>query len=155
MSWIHAPPSAADSPRVLELLSEKEDLEQSSYRAEQSLKALDGYLETLTSLSTTSANLMGTIAEYNTGARVYQDEIRAVREKLKKVEKAIEEERLKSKGKVRHRSLNMKASIGIFAEAAGEVELGLVYGTRPTCKCQKAACSSLYSCRRPDMGTQV
>jgi hypothetical protein len=154
MSWIHAPPSAADSPRVLELLSEKEDLEQSFYRAEQSLKSLDGYLKSLTSLSTPSGNLMGAIAEYNAGAKVYQDEIRALRDKSKSLEKAIDEERLKLKGKARHPSLNMKASIGIFAEAAGEVELGLVYGAFRTHH-GKSVSSSFHSCHRRDMGTQV
>lgn len=129
MSWIHAPPPKEDSPRVLELLSEKEDLQENSHRAEQSLKALDGYLESLTSLTTQSTNLMGAITEYNTGAKVYQDEIRSLRDKLKKVDEMINEERLKLRGKARHPSLNMKASIGIFAETAGDVELGLVYGT--------------------------
>ncbi|KAH6911819.1 mucoidy inhibitor A [Coprinopsis sp. MPI-PUGE-AT-0042] len=127
MSWIHAPPSSEDSARVLELLSEKEDLEQSAYRAKRALKSLDQYLESLTSSSTQPANLMAVIAEYNTGAKFCQEEIRSARDKLKKVEETVNEERLKLNGKKRHQSLNMKASIGIFAEDAGEVELGLVY----------------------------
>ena len=113
----------------MELLDQRDKLEESLHRAKRSLKSLDRYLDSLTAVSTPASSLMAAITEYNTGAQVYQNEIRSIREARDRVSSLIAQERLSSEERVRNPRLNQRVSVAISAQESQQVEVTLVYGT--------------------------
>ncbi|EAU80901.1 mucoidy inhibitor A [Coprinopsis cinerea okayama7 len=127
VAYIESTTKPTTSPKLKELLREKEILEQDSYRATQTLKALEAYIKTLVSSSTPSSKLKEVLADYNANTKEVQIEAMSINDKIEAVEEALKGERAKLEGKKRDAKLNMKASVGIFVEKAGDVEIALVY----------------------------
>lgn len=132
ISTIHPVAFPSDPPRVKEIRREKVIVEQGCYRASQALKTLDRYIESLNASTMPASQLQEALSEYSKGAETYQAQILAFQDKVAELDAAIKaeaEKALEGDRSRRDSALNKKASIGVFAEEEGEVEIVLVYGT--------------------------
>ncbi|TFK17639.1 hypothetical protein FA15DRAFT_698379 [Coprinopsis marcescibilis] len=126
-SYITPEAGVKTSAKLKELLREKEVLDQRAHRAQKTLAALDKYIGTLVANSTPSASLKDVLVDYNSNAEGIQAETLVIDDKQTEVDEAVRAEKLALEGKKRDSRLNVRASIGVFADSAGEIELSLVY----------------------------
>ena len=98
-------------------------------RAEKALSSLQTYLTSLNSQHLDVTKLQSIVDNYDVAAEKLDDKVTELESKKEKLEKEIEEEKNALAGPKGNEKLGLKATISVFADAEGEVEVALIYGT--------------------------
>jgi chromosome segregation ATPase len=110
------------------LESAKEEKEDALARCKKSLASLEHYLEPVAAQHVKSSDLATTMENYDAAAAVLDGKASKLKKELLELDQQIKEERLKLGGPKENDLLKMKASVGVFAKEAGDVEINLIYG---------------------------
>lgn len=130
ISNIPEPVVASTSANLQALLFKKEWNQKALERSKKLLASLGTYLSTLNVQHLDVADLSKVIDGYDTTGQGLDEKVTELEKTLKSIETDINAERAKLKGPTGNRRLQKRTAIGIFAEAEGEVEIALIYGTQ-------------------------
>ncbi|GLB45277.1 putative mucoidy inhibitor A [Lyophyllum shimeji] len=134
LSDMPQPPTPSSSAHLDELILEKELAEKALARARKGLASLEAYLSTLNVQHTDVATLDKVIEHYDTSGGALDKKILDLEKRIKKLEGEIKDEQEKidiaGAGAPRNQKLGVRAAIGIFAAAEGEVAIALIYAVR-------------------------
>jgi hypothetical protein len=128
ISTIVPPPSPTSSDTLKELLNKKRRIEKACERAEKSLTGLETYLESLKIEHLAASNLRDVINSYDKAAEELDDRITGLENELAETDEAISVEKARLSGPVGNPKLNLKVSVGVFADSEGAVSVALIYG---------------------------
>ncbi|KAJ7599850.1 hypothetical protein C8J56DRAFT_812753 [Mycena floridula] len=120
-------PVATSSPELVSLLEKKEKTENALGRCRKGLESLETYLGTLSVQHIDSAVLSSVLERYDTAGEVLHNRVSALNKDLLAIESQIEQEKERLAGGKDNGKLKIKASVGVFADAAGEVQIVLIY----------------------------
>ena len=81
-------------------------------------------------------------------AGALDDQVTKLEKEIEDVQKAITEEEERLAGPTQNEKLNLKASIGVFAEFDGEIKIALIYGASHSCSMYLCSFSDLSSCSK-------
>ena len=73
--------------------------------------------------------LQEVVEQYDSTAGDLDEKVTELEKELKETEEAIKEERKRLAGPTGNEKLNLKATIGVFADSEGEIKIALIYGT--------------------------
>jgi len=148
ISTIAPPPIPTSSPLLVELLSKQKRVEKSLARTLKSLSSLETYLSSLKAEHLQVTKLQEVVEQYDSTAGDLDEKVTELEKELKETEEAIKEERKRLAGPTGNEKLNLKATIGVFADSEGEIKIALIYGTwyEP---CQNS--QNIYPHRQPSM----
>ncbi|KAJ6519261.1 hypothetical protein C8R45DRAFT_1057782 [Mycena sanguinolenta] len=120
----HVPTS---SPKLSELLSQREKTTNALSRCEKALTSLEQYLGSLTVQHLEVSHLDKVLEQYDsTGGRLDAKKIELT-EELRRLDSEISSERALIAVPHENSKLRMQAAIGVFAESEGAVEIALIY----------------------------
>lgn len=123
------------SHKLEELLRQQKKIAQAIDRCSLAIKSLEAYLGTLNVKDVGVAEVKNIVKAYQTIGQGLDDEITGLREEAQKVELEITMERERLAGPAENQFLRKKASVGVFADCDGEVEIRLLYGAfTPVCR---------------------
>lgn len=122
------PLAVSTSETLTALLTEREKTTKTLERCKQSISALKAYLATLNVQHVDAAQLAKLMESYDSTGEVLDDKASKLQKELNAIDTKIQEERSKLSGPESNTQLQMQATIGVFAEAAGEIEIVLIYG---------------------------
>ena len=151
ISTITPPPIPTTSPLLVELLSKQKRAEKALARTVKSLSSLEVYISSVRAEHLDVTKLREVVEEYDSTAGDLDEKITALEKELKETEKAIKEERKRLAGPTGNEKLNLKATIGVFADKEGEVNIALIYGTWYKHVLHSKTFSRVHSCQRRDM----
>ncbi|KDR77582.1 hypothetical protein GALMADRAFT_155438 [Galerina marginata CBS 339.88] len=89
------------------------------------LVSLRAYLSSLKALEV--SKLREVVEEYDTTAGELDEKVTVLEDELEEIKKAIVEEKSKLAGPTGNARLNLKASIGVFADSEDEIQITLIY----------------------------
>jgi septal ring factor EnvC (AmiA/AmiB activator) len=117
------------------LLRSRQSVSDALFRCDQARDSLQTYITSITAQALPVAELAGSIEEYES-AGIKVDSRRAeLSEQVAKLDKDIQEERVRlNKHHFENDTLRASVVLSLFAEAAGDVEMTLIYGA-PTDIC--------------------
>ncbi|KAF8799602.1 hypothetical protein BYT27DRAFT_7149586 [Phlegmacium glaucopus] len=130
ISTIVPPPCPTSSDTLKELLDKKRRTEKATERAKKSLAALETYLGSLKIEHLDATNLRQVVNNYDTAAEELDNRIAELEDVLAETNEAIEVEKARLSGPVGNANLNLKVSIGVFADFEGEVKIALIYAVQ-------------------------
>ncbi|PPQ70045.1 hypothetical protein CVT26_013369 [Gymnopilus dilepis] len=109
---------------------QKKRTEKALARTLKSLASLEGYITSVKAENLDASKLKETVHHYESTAEELDEKVSELELELQKIEDAIIEETKDSTGPEYNEKLNLKATISIFADVEGEVEIALVYGVK-------------------------
>ncbi|KAF9465728.1 hypothetical protein BDZ94DRAFT_1320028 [Collybia nuda] len=130
LSDIPEPVVASMSPDLEDLLSKQEWNQKALERAKKSLASLEAYLSTLNVQHINVTELGQVMDSYDIAGEKLDKKVTELEKTLKGIEADIKVERKKLTGPTRDARLRKRATIGVFANSEGEVEIVLIYGVR-------------------------
>jgi len=114
---------------LVELLSKQKRVEKALGRTLKSLSSLETYLSSLKAEHLQVTKLQEVVEQYDATAGNLDEKVTELEKELKETEEAIKEERKRLAGPTGNEKLNLKATIGVFADSEGEIKIALIYGT--------------------------
>jgi hypothetical protein len=129
LSTAERPPAPTTSDKLQSLEADHTKTVKALARAEKALSSLQTYLTSLNSQHLEVTNLQSIVDNYDGAAEKLDDKVTELESKKEKLEKEIEEEKNALAGPKGNERLDLKATISVFADAEGEVEIALIYGT--------------------------
>jgi hypothetical protein len=139
-------PVVTTSSKLEGLLSKKIQTQDALTRCKKSLAFLEGYLGTLNVQHIDIAELARVISSYDATGKDLDDKVRELEKELNGIDEEIKVERSELAGPGRIDRLGQRATIGVFANTGGEVEIVLVYGTSDTKRTRNMVLKSENSC---------
>uniref|UniRef100_A0A0W0EWR3 DUF4140 domain-containing protein n=1 Tax=Moniliophthora roreri TaxID=221103 RepID=A0A0W0EWR3_MONRR len=109
-----------------ELTLKKTRIEKALERCKRSIASLESFLGTVSAAHTKSSDLRSVVKDYDASAGELDEKLLGLEQRLKDVEKEIQEERKKIAPKAPYER-GRHASIGVVAEEDSDVELVLIY----------------------------
>ena len=128
LSNIPQPKQVFSSAHLDELVTEKDLAEKGLVRCRKGLASLEAYVSSINSQHTDMADLDMVIEHYDKAAEKLDKKIIGLEKTIKKISEDIEKERKELEGSPRDAKLGLRATIGVFAAAEGQVEIVLIYG---------------------------
>lgn len=128
ISNIVPPTRPTSSDTLKELLDKERRTEKACERAKKSLTALETYLGSLKIEHLEASHLREVVNSYDTAAEELDNRIAELTNVLTETDEAISVEKRRLSGSLGNTKLNLKASIGVFADSEGEIKLALIYG---------------------------
>lgn len=107
---------------------DKTRIENALARCKKALESVEGYIGSLKIESLDVSQLGNVTDTYNTTAEKLDDKIIELEEKLEVITAEIDAEEARDTEKITTDELRLKASIGVFAEAEGQIQISLIYG---------------------------
>jgi hypothetical protein len=129
ISTITPPPIPTTSPLLVELLSKQKCTEKALARTVKSLASLETYLSSVKAEHLQVTKLREVVEQYDSNAAGLDEKVTRLEKELNETEEAIREERKRLAGPTGNEKLNLKATIGVFADSEGELNIALIYGT--------------------------
>ena len=129
LSKTKPPPPPTTSPRLSSLLTSLTETTKSLARAQKSLDALSTYLSTLDAQSTESAQLQSILDAYESTAASLDDKVTRLEKEKQRLDREVKEEKAALAGPKGNVKLGLEATIAVFAEFEGEVEITIIYGS--------------------------
>ncbi len=129
ISTIVPPPVATTSETLTDLQTKQKQIEKAIARTRKSLASLEKYIGSLNTNHVDVTKLGDVVQNYETTAASLDDRFMELEDNLKAVEESIKKEKEKLSGPTGNEKLNLKATIGVFANVEGEVKVALIYGT--------------------------
>ena len=130
ISTIIPPPIPTTSTELKALELKHKQMEKALERSRKAIDSLESYLESVNVQHVAVTALGEVIENYESTGEKLDDKVTELQKELVDLNKGIEAERKKLSGPTGNDKLNLKASIGVFADHEGEVEIALIYGTR-------------------------
>ncbi|KAH8083291.1 hypothetical protein BXZ70DRAFT_900822 [Cristinia sonorae] len=127
ISTIIPPPIPTTSPTLTSLLAQQKKIDNALSRVKKSLSSLETYVSSVRAEHLDVSKLRDVVGSYEATAGDLDEKVTRLEDEKKEAEEAIKAEREKLSGPKGNDKLNVKATIGIFAEAKGEVKIALVY----------------------------
>ncbi|PPQ75228.1 hypothetical protein CVT24_007655 [Panaeolus cyanescens] len=129
LSYVPRPPVQTTSATLEELLRSKKRIEKALDRASRSIASLETYLSSVNAQHLDVTKLADVVKNYEETASELDDKVTKLETEKQDVEKKIrtETEKLRSETGEYNEKLNMKASIGIFADFEGEIKIAFIY----------------------------
>ncbi|TFK22941.1 mucoidy inhibitor A [Coprinopsis marcescibilis] len=127
ISHAEPPPKPTTSPKLQDLEDEFLKVTKALVRADKALKSLEVYIKSLSSRYTDVTKLQEIVTRYDEAAEKLDDKITVLDAKQKGLDCEVQEEKKVLSGPQPNEKLNLKASIGVFADRSGEVEVALIY----------------------------
>ncbi|KAF8148209.1 hypothetical protein B0H34DRAFT_669000 [Crassisporium funariophilum] len=127
ISTIVPPPALTSSDALVALCAKEKRLEKALERTKKSLASLETYLESLNVEHLKVTQLREVVKNYDETGEELDDKVTELEKELLETTAAIKEERLKISGPSGNEKLNLKASIGVFADFEGEIKIALIY----------------------------
>ncbi|CAA7265472.1 unnamed protein product [Cyclocybe aegerita] len=127
ISSITSPPVPTTSPALDSLLAKKKQDEKALARVQKSLNSLETYLKSVKAQHLDVSKLQEVVREYDTTAGELDDKVTELEKQLEEADEAITEERKRLAGPTGNEKLNLKATIGVFADFEGEIKIALIY----------------------------
>jgi hypothetical protein len=126
-------PTIPSSSAILEdLLSKKEWNEKALERCKKSLVSLEGYLSSMNVQHVDVTEVAKVMDNYDAVGQKLDEKVTELERVIKGIEKEISSERGRLAGPSRtNHQLTLQATISVFAELEGDVEIVLLYGKRP------------------------
>jgi hypothetical protein len=128
ISKIVPPPVATTSPALTSLLAQQKQSEKALARAHKSLTSLETYLESVNTAHVDVFKLQDVVHHYDATAEELDDKVTKLEEQLEELKTAIKAEQVKLSGPTGNEKLDLRATIGVFADFEGEVKIALIYG---------------------------
>jgi len=128
ISTIIPPPTPTTSPALTALLAKQKQTEKALARTQKSLSSLEKYLSSVSSSHVDTAKLRDVVQSYNATAGELDTKVTELEDELQELEDEIKAEKVKLSGPTGNEKLNLKASIGVFADVDGEIQIALIYG---------------------------
>ena len=128
ISTISSPPIPTTSPALISLLAKEKHTEKALTRTRKSLASLEAYLASMNIEHLAVSNVRGVMQEYETSASELDEKVTELEDELKETQDAIQEEKKRLSGPTINEKLNLKATIGVFADFEGEIKVALIYG---------------------------
>lgn len=128
ISNIEQPPAPTTSDKLEELESDLTKTTKALARAQKSLSSLETYLSSLNSQNLDASKLQTIVETYDATAATLDDKITALESEQKRLQEAVEKEKESLAGPKGNEKLGLKATIGVFADIEGEVEIAIIYG---------------------------
>jgi peptidoglycan hydrolase CwlO-like protein len=129
ISNIVPPPAPTTSPTLTGLLAKQKQTEKALARANKSLDSLQTYLQSVNTGHVDVTKLHDIVRHYDETAEGLDDRVTKLEDELEELATAITAEQEKLSGPTGNQKLNLRASIGVFADSEGEVKIALIYGT--------------------------
>jgi peptidoglycan hydrolase CwlO-like protein len=114
---------------LVDLLSKQKRVEKALARTLKSLSSLETYLSSLKAEHLQVTKLQEVVEQYDSTAGDLDEKVTELEQELKETEEAIKEERKRLAGPTGDEKLNLKATIGVFADSEGDIKIALIYGT--------------------------
>ncbi|KAF4603077.1 hypothetical protein EYR38_003482 [Pleurotus pulmonarius] len=125
------PPAPTASDELKRLQKEKKLVESAIQRCKSSIESIRSYVTSATAVNIPSADIGQLLQNCETEGAKLDSQLLELEEKLSTVDEAVEaEEKKLAGGNVEQDALGMTASIGLFANEAGQIELTLIYAVR-------------------------
>jgi len=118
----------SSSAHLEELVAEKDLAKKGLVRCKKGLASLEAYVSSINVQHTDMADLDLVIEHYDKAAEKLDKRIVDLEKTIKKTSEDIEKERTELEGTPRDAKLGLRAAIGVFAAAEGQVEIALIYG---------------------------
>ena len=128
ISTIVPPPTATTSEILSDLQTKRKQTEKAIARTRKALASLEKYIGSLNTHHVDVTKLGDVVQNYETTAASQDDRIMELEDNLKALEESIKKETEKLSGPTGNEKLNLKATIGVFADLEGEVNIALIYG---------------------------
>lgn len=129
ISTIIPPPIPTTSTELKGLELNHKQTEKALERSRKAIASLETYLDSV-NVEHVAVTALGEVVEtYESTCEKLDDKVTELEKQLDDLYKSIEDERKKLSGPTGNHKLNLKASIGVFADHEGEVEIALIYGT--------------------------
>ncbi|KIM37386.1 hypothetical protein M413DRAFT_273699 [Hebeloma cylindrosporum] len=127
ISTITPPPIPTSSPLLVELLSKQKRVEKALERTLKSLSSLETYLSSLKAEHLQVTKLQEVVEQYDVTAGGLDEKVTELEKELNETEEAIKDEKQRLAGPTGNEKLNLKATIGVFADSEGEIKIALIY----------------------------
>ncbi|KAF8959143.1 hypothetical protein BDZ97DRAFT_1839119 [Flammula alnicola] len=127
ISTITPPPVPTTSPALVALVSQKKRAEKALARTLKSLSSMETYLASVKSEHLEVSKLKEVVQSYDANAEELDDKVTELEKEIKQMDEAIVDEKKKLAGPSGNEKLNLKATIGVFAESEGEIKIALIY----------------------------
>jgi anion-transporting ArsA/GET3 family ATPase len=114
---------------LVELLSKQKRAEKALARAVNSLSSLETYLSSVKVDHLEVTKLREVVEQYDSTAGDLDEKITVLEKELKETAEAIKKEKSRLAGPTGNEKLNLKATIGVFADKEGDINITLIYGT--------------------------
>jgi chromosome segregation ATPase len=122
----HIPTS---SPELTALLNKREKTANALARCQKSIASLEQYLSSLTVEHLDVSKLESVMDNYDSTGEKLDAKKSDLTEELRKIDADISFERARIAVPHENNKLRVKAAIGVFAQAEGDVEIALIYGS--------------------------
>lgn len=127
ISTIIPPPIPTTSTELKGLELNHKQTEKALERSRKAIASLENYLDSV-NVEHVAVTALGEVVEtYESTCEKLDDKVTELEKQLDDLYKSIEDERKKLSGPTGNHKLNLKASIGVFADHEGEVEIALIY----------------------------
>ncbi|KAF5315032.1 hypothetical protein D9619_007476 [Psilocybe cf. subviscida] len=127
LASIPRPVVPSTSSELESLSSKKKRAEKALARAKKSLDSLSAYLTSFNVDHLDVSKLQGAVDAYDASAAQLDEKVTELEKEIKEIDEAMNEERKSLAGPSENSKLNLKASIGIFADSEGEIKIALIY----------------------------
>jgi hypothetical protein len=125
---VPSPPIETTSATIEELVSKKQRTGKALERCKKSLNSLEVYLSTLNVQHIDPTALGEVIDNYESTGAILDEKALDLEKTLNGIDEQLENERKKLAGPRRDDRLHQRATISVFAEVKGEVQMALIYG---------------------------
>lgn len=122
------PPASAPTPELTALQATQKRDHQALVRTRKSITALEGYLASIRAENVSADKLKAAVETYDTNAEALDDRVTALEQDIKLTGELIQAEFAKTARRPQNAKLNLKATIGVFADAEREINIAIVYG---------------------------
>ncbi|KAH9480090.1 Protein F37C4.5 [Psilocybe cubensis] len=127
ISTIKPPPTPTTSPLLTDLLSKEKKTQKALARALKSLSSVETYISSVRVEDLDVSNLRNVVQQYDATAGELDDRVTELEDELKKIDEELKKERQRLAGPTGNDKLNLKATIGVFADFEGEIKIALIY----------------------------
>lgn len=127
ISTIIPPPIPTTSTELKALELKRTQTEKALQRSRKAIASLETYLGSVNVEHVAITALGEVVGSYESTCEKLDDQVTELEQQLVDLNKAIEVERKKLSGPTGNNKLNLKASIGVFADHEGDVEIALIY----------------------------
>lgn len=128
ISTLKPPPTQTTSPTLTSLLSKEKKTQKALARALKSLSSVETYISSVRVEDLDVSNLRNVVQQYDATAGELDDKVTELEEELRNINEELKKERERLVGPTGNEKLNLKATIGVFADFEGEIKIALIYG---------------------------
>ncbi len=132
IATIPIPPASSPTPEQTELQAKQKRNVQALARTQKAITALEGYLASIRAENISADQLKTAMETYDANAETLDGKVTELEQDIKLTGELLQAE-LKRVRRPQNNKLNLKATIGVFADVEKEISIALVYGEYKDC----------------------